>query len=123
MELAKIDRRIMSTYPITKKLEQAINRLFDDPSVGYNLLGLEVVSVFPESDKPSPIDPLLSYVERVLLLRRYFEEFMELLASQYEEFEEEEHKWLQAQATTLLVVLRELRRHFPEAFSEDYQKE
>lgn len=105
----------MLTYPISSGFGRAIEDLFNDSSVAWGLLGgNEGVNPLNEGARPGEIDRIA--IDRARKLRATLEGYVMVMASEAEELGDEEVPRLRAEATALLVALRELMRHFPEAF-------
>ncbi len=114
-------------YKLSKKLDEAICALFEEPEIGYSALGCEPdlfvkdLDLRREKDLPISLAPL----ERVALLRRRLEDWVELKGLEIEEFEGEvDTVRIQSDALTTLLVLRDLAQFFPEvetASKEEYE--
>ena len=104
---------LMKTYPLSPELRQAIERLFDDPSMAYGLLGVDRI----DSDEPcgSPCNGSLPPDRRAALLQAKLEGYVREMAQEHEEMgSPEASDTLRMQAIGLLISLRELLLHFPE---------
>jgi hypothetical protein len=106
----------MKKYPITNELQHAIRVLFDEPSIPTGLLGDDLDSV-PSSWIEKAFSPQTPPLERVRKFRGTLEKYVINMALEANELGEEEISRLRAEATATLVALRELMRHFPEAFT------
>jgi hypothetical protein len=104
-------------YPVAKRLGAAIEKLFDTPSKALHLLGaLDGMSArdgFQESFSPN-----MNPTERAQTLRKTLEGHIAEMAAESEELEASEVIRLRAEAVGTLIALRELWRHFPEAFED-----
>jgi len=103
----------MKTYPVSAELRQAIERLFDDPSVAYGSLGVD------RSDGDglyeSPCNRSLPPGQRAAMLQAKLETYIRQMAKEHEEIgSPEASDTLRMQAIGLLISLRELLLHFPE---------
>ena len=106
-----------NNYPVNRKLRNSIDSIFEDPSVGLGFLGIGI-------DFLSNLDEGVSLVqrgdpiERICQLRDKLEDFVAQMAVEILELGEEEAPRIRAEATATLIILREIRNYFPEAFSE-----
>jgi len=105
----------MKVYPMSEPLNRALEDLFDDPSVAFGLLGIDEGSS-SENSRAQPLDLRIAEGERARRLRAVLERYVLDMAAEREELGEEELPRLRAESTAMLVALRELMRHFPEAF-------
>ena len=96
-------------YPISPSLKNALEQLYDDPSMpdGFLAQGL------PLSQRNSTVPKEFDCTQRVQMLCQRMEEHIELLAEQIEELGEGELPRLRAEATATLIALREIQTHFP----------
>jgi hypothetical protein len=108
----------MNKYPVSSQLRGAIEVLFNDPSVGLGFLG-RGIDFLPLSGKEPSLSPNMSAADRARMLREKLESYVMQMAAEAEELGEEEVPRLRSETTATLVVLRELQRHFPEAFAEE----
>lgn len=108
----------MMKYPVSESLQNAIEALFDDASVGLGFLG-RGLDFLPSSGKVESQSPNVDPVTRALRLRQKLESYVSQMAAEVVELGEEEAPRLRAETTAILVALRELQNHFPEAFVEE----
>ena len=108
----------MLKYPVSASLRDAIEVLFDDPSIGLGLLG-RGLDFLPASDKEEAFSPNLDASIRARRLRDKLEGYVAQMAAEAEELGPDEVPRLRAETTATLVALRELQSHFPEAFISD----
>jgi hypothetical protein len=103
----------LKTYPVSPELRQAIERLFDNPSVAYGALGTDRTR--PDEWYESGCDAAIAPVRRATMLRAKLEKFIQQMAQEHEEMgSPETSDTLRMQAIGLLISLRELHLHFPE---------
>ena len=105
----------MTNYPISDQLRTAIESLFEDPSIAFGLLG-QGVEWLPDTDREESYSPNAAPSERAKRLRKSLESYVRQMATEVAELGPDELPRLRAETTATLVVLRELHRHFPEAF-------
>jgi hypothetical protein len=102
----------MNAYPISEKLDRALQKLYPGEETGQLALGL--IGVDPSLRK-QPADPRTPYGERIEELVKIIEYWVDLNARQLDEFEGEyDETRLKFEARAMLLVLRELHRLFPE---------
>jgi hypothetical protein len=107
----------MKAYPISTELRQAIERLFDNPSIAYGSLGADRTD--PDEWYESGCDASVPPVSRAAMLRTKLEKFIHQMAQEHEEMgSPEASDTLRMQAIGLLISLRELLAHFPELEGE-----
>lgn len=111
-------------YSISKELDEAIQRIFEDPVQGYAALGakpsngLAALGLSPKKSVSTDITPLV----RISLLRRILEDWVELKGAEIEEFEAGlDHVRIRSEALATLMVLREIQTYFSD--SETASKE
>jgi hypothetical protein len=103
----------MKSYPLTQELRQAIERLFDDPSMALTPLGANRTD--PSDCYVSGADPSLPPQKRAVMLRTKLEQFIKQMADEHEEMgSSTATDTLRMQAVGILLALRELWLHFPE---------
>ena len=95
----------------------AINEIFDDSSVAFGLLGIDDAGV-PECWPESNLDKSLLPLDRARHLKRKLEEYVVQMSNEVRELGEAEMPRLQAEASGLLIAIREMGRHFPEIADE-----
>ena len=106
----------MLRYPVKPELREAIELLFkEDPSVGLGFLD-RGIGFLPVTETEESLSPNLGPGERAKRLRKKLETYVIQMAAESDELGAEETFRLRSEATSLLVVLRELQNHFPEAF-------
>lgn len=101
-------------YPISANLRSAIQALFDDESIALGLLG-EGVAL---SQQDVTCNPQMKPAQRLQLLCNKIESFIMQMANELSELGPDELPRLRAEATGMLVVLRELQSHFPEVIGD-----
>lgn len=107
----------MNPTSVSAMLQQAIERLFDDPSVAYGALGLDRKD--PDDMYEPPCDSTIQPIQRVLTLRNNLEKFIQQMSHEHDEMDSPEASdTLRMQAVGVLIALRELLRHFPELRGE-----
>lgn len=99
---------------VSERLREAIERLFDDPSAAYALLG-EGRRVVPDDWYEEELSIKTSVPKRARSLEQRLEKYVVQMSEESAEYgSSDETRRLRAEATGLLIALRELRRHFPE---------
>lgn len=102
-------------YPVNRKLQNSIDYIFEDPSVGLGFLGVDFLSNLDEGiSLVQGGDP----IERICLLRDKLEDYISQMAVEILELGEAEALRIRAETTAILIVLREIKNYFPEAFVE-----
>ena len=96
---------------ISSELSKGITTLFKDPSIGLGFLGLGEKLI---ENGRSTVDETLPYMVRLRMLRDKLEQFIVQMAEELEELGEEEEERLRSEATSMLVIIREIETHFPE---------
>lgn len=103
----------MSSYLLSHQLRAAIESLFDDLSMAFGPLGVEQ---YLTEDYEADLDKSISATERAAMLRNKLESFISQMAAEASEIGcSETTDTLRMQAIGILIALRELQRHFPEA--------
>jgi len=97
---------------ISEELRTAIRELFSDESVAYGLLGQGLSPAERNSDYETNLDPMF----RIPLLSSRLESYIVQLSKELDELGPGELPRLRSEATAFLIVLREIRTFFPEAF-------
>ena len=105
-------------YPLSTELRHAIEVLFEESSVGLGFLGRGAKFLTVDAEEET-LSPKMLPELRAKRLRQKLESYIAQMAAEALELGEEELPRLRAEATATLVVLRELKTHFPEAFSAD----
>ena len=101
----------MNAYPA--ELIRAIERLYDDPSVPFGMLG--VFRELPDDWYEEPKERSVPVMDRLRDLQSLFVSWLCNMANEDEEYEdEEERKRLQREGIGIILALRELRSHVPE---------
>jgi hypothetical protein len=103
-------------YPLTKELTEAIDKLFDSRSTAEGFIGaLDGMSAKAGFDEP--FSPNANPGQRALMLRKKLEGYIVQMAAESEELSDEnETIRLRTESIGILIALRELWLHFPEAF-------
>ncbi len=102
---------------ISEELDEAICLIFDNPEVGYCALRcqedkiLGSIGLRAESSVSASINPL----QRIAMLRRKLENWVELKGIEINEYEEgDETIRIRSETLTTLMILRDLTQYFPE---------
>jgi hypothetical protein len=101
-------------YPLSQNFRLAVRQLFDDESVANGLLGQGV----PLAHRDVPCTPDTDPRQRVLLLSKKLESFVIQMANELNELGPDELPRLKAEATAVLLVLREIQSYFPDVIGE-----
>jgi len=113
---------------LSQELDEAIRAIFDNPQIGYTALGvnskLNVDSLGLTSQNNVPLS--INSNERIALLRRKLENWVELKGLEIKEFEgDSELIRIRYEALTTLMFLRDLAQYFPDvatASKEEFNK-
>jgi hypothetical protein len=105
-------------FPISGRLRTAIQNLFEDSGPALRLLGTERPEFLANSfEETLPVDQ--DAPARASLLRAKLEMYVEQMSAESSELASEyETQRLRSEAIGLLLALRELHRHIPEAFDD-----
>lgn len=104
-------------YEISDSLKDAIESIFDNSGEGYLAIGNSEFGGFKTKNNLSEATPPL---ERIGMLRRIIEDWVELYGMEIEEFDSEyDLTRISSEARAMLLVLREINRCFPESSTEE----
>lgn len=101
-------------YKTSKELRDAIGAIFSNPEEGLLALGAIDTDIGMQQEQPlsTEIDPL----QRVSILRRKLEDWIELYGLEIQEFDSEyDSLRISSEAKALLLALREIQRCFPDS--------
>ena len=102
-------------YPISDPLRKAISTLFDDSSIGLEIVGAR--RILPPDWYQEGKSKSFPIAKRARMLREKLENNICNMAAEKVEYgSQEETERLRAEATAALIALRELFLHLPEAF-------
>lgn len=101
-------------YPISENLRSALRKIFDDESVAYGLLGQGIPFSQREVLCTSDMEP----AQRIRILIDRLESFIVQMANELSELGPDELPRMRAEATAILLTLREIQSHFPEIIGE-----
>ncbi|GAB2204977.1 hypothetical protein ROS1_17930 [Roseibium sp. ROS1] len=101
---------------LSKELEAAIGRLFENKEIGYSALGVthseEMNALGLRTERTVPEN--VSAEERISLLRRKLEDWVELKSAEIQEYDSvEDTTRIRAEALSTLMFLRDLNQYFP----------
>ncbi len=105
----------MSRYPLSARMQQAIESLFVDPSVPLGMLGADTDP--PEAIDVRTVDARIPLRDRAATLRTTLEKFVANMTAEAAEMPDEAER-LRRECVGVLLALRELWLHVPEAFPE-----
>lgn len=97
-------------YPVSPTLRSAIQQLFEDEHVAYTMLG----QLSPLSEREIECPPDADASQRARALCKKLESYIELKAEELDELPDD-HLRLRSEAVGLLLALREIQTHFPDA--------
>lgn len=101
-----------STYPLNEQFEEVIDRIYPGDDTGRLAIGAVGVSLAAREQLADPATP---YTTRIQQLRDKLEGWVRLYADELEEFDGEyDILRLKSEARSVLMVLRELHRFFPD---------
>lgn len=104
-----------TSHALSMELKRAIEALFEDPAPALQALGVRSRAL-PDAWYEEALAPGLSASDRARLLRSRLESYVEQMSQESVELAlPRETERLRAEARGLLIALREVMRHFPEA--------
>ena len=104
-------------YKVSNKLDDAIQKIFENPENGYVAVGAQksfLHDLLGQEERKNSLDSLSPF-QRIALLRRKLENWVELKAEEIDEFEDgPDTIRIYYEALSTLLVLGDLAQFFPE---------